>query len=581
MSTVTDTFINKRISRYEIRERIGVGGMARVYKGWDANLDRIVAIKILHEHLAEDSSFKERFEREAKLIASLNHPNVVQVYDFSVLDEGGQMISYMVMPYIPGKTLKEILEEASERGERVPQERVRDILLDIASALQYAHSRGMVHRDVKPANILFDEHGRAVLSDFGIARLVESANLTQEGATVGTPTYISPEQAAGLPVDSRADLYALGVILYEMLAGEPPFTADTNLSLILKHMSEPVPSISEKMSANNSALDALIYKAMAKNPDDRHPDAQAFANDVVGIFGGDASRVGKSIISTNEVKKVSLEDTQTLSPTETMKLDAAALPQQHPGMMRSPLGLAAFGLAIVALLAVIVLFAQRPADNPAEPNILTPVPSLPSEQNRYFTSSFSADDPTAAGWEQNDNASVIRKITPEGFYEFQSDLPNSAVTSVYSPNVHFSDGTVRVEGFLDPSSNPNSAFGIVFRFQDEQNYNVFAVDGLGRYSIWELRDAKWRELRGLKDERWTPSEFVNKQGEKNRLAITFIGGHFIGSVNDAGLADVTLEDTFKEGAVGLYLATYKTGTATAQIDTYQVSGDIPAMTGNS
>ena len=578
MSTVTDTFTNKRIGRYEIRERIGVGGMARVYKGWDANLDRTVAIKILHEHLAEDSSFKERFEREAKLIASLNHPNIVQVYDFSVVDDGGQMISYMVMPYIPGKTLKEILEELVARGERLPHERMRDILFDIASALQYAHSRGMVRRDVKPANILFDEHGRAVLSDFGIARLVESANLTQEGATVGTPTYISPEQAAGLPVDSRADLYALGVILYEMLAGEPPFTADTNLSIILKHMSDPVPSISEKMPASNSALDALIYKAMAKNPDDRHPDAQAFADDVVGIFGGDASRVGKSIISTNEVKKVSINDTLTLPPTATMK---EVVPQQHPGMMRSPLGLAAFGLAIVALLAIIFLFAQRPADKVAEPNILTPVPSLPSQENAYFTSSFSTDDPTASGWEQNDNASVIRKITPEGFYEFQSQLPSSAVASIYSPNVHFDDGTIRVEGFLDSTSNPNSAFGIVFRFQDEQNYNVFAVDGLGRYSIWELRDAKWRELRGLKDERWTLSEFVNKQGEKNRLAVTFIGGHFIGSVNDVDLADVTLEDTFKEGAVGLYLATYKTGTATALIDTYQVSGDIPAMTGNS
>ncbi|MBZ0290696.1 MAG: serine/threonine protein kinase, partial [Anaerolineae bacterium] len=344
MSTVTDTFINKRIGRYEIRERIGVGGMARVYKGWDSNLDRTVAVKILHEHLAEDTSFKERFEREAKLIASLNHPNIVQVYDFSVLDEGGQMISYMVMPYIPGKTLKEILENFSARGERMSQEAIREVLLDVSSALHYAHSRGMVHRDVKPANILFDEHDRAVLSDFGIARLIESANLTQEGATVGTPTYISPEQAAGLPVDSRADLYALGVILYEMLAGEPPFTADTNLSIILKHMSEPVPSISEKLSVNNADLDALIYKGMAKIPEDRFATAQEFANALVGVFGGDAARVGKSIISTAEVKKIRLSDTLTLPPTETVKLAASALPQaqQHPSMMRSPLGLAAF-----------------------------------------------------------------------------------------------------------------------------------------------------------------------------------------------------------------------------------------------
>jgi serine/threonine protein kinase len=581
MSTVTDTFTNKRIGRYEIRERIGVGGMARVYKGWDTNLDRTVAIKILHEHLAEDSSFKERFEREAKLIASLNHPNIVQVYDFSVLDEGGQMISYMVMPYIPGKTLKEVLENFCERDTRMSHEAIRDVLLDVASALHYAHSRGMVHRDVKPANILFDEHDRAVLSDFGIARLIESSSLTQDGATVGTPTYISPEQAAGLPVDSRSDLYALGVMLYEMLAGEPPFSGDTNLSIILKHMSEPVPSISEKLSVSNAALDALIFKTMAKNPDDRFPDAQAFADALVGVFGGDASRVGKSITSTTEVKALRLEDTQTLAPTETVKLAAAELPPQpHYGMMRTLLAVGVFGLAIAALVAVI-LITQRPTETLNEPNILTAAPTLPPATNQYFTSSFSTDDPTNAGWEQNDNASVIRKITPEGFYDFESKLTSSAVTSIYSPNVSFTDGTVRLEGMLDPSSNPNSAFGIVFRFQDEENYNVFAVDGIGRYSIWELKNAQWHELRGLDGERWTANEFVNKQGEKNRLSITFIGGHFIGSVNDQTLADVTLDDTFKAGAVGVYLATYKTGTATTLIDTYQVSGDIPAMPGNS
>jgi len=320
---------------------------------------------------------------------------------------------------------------------------------------------------------------------------------------------------------------------------------------------------------------------MAKNPDDLYPDAQAFADAVVGVFGGDASRVGNSITATAEVKKVSLNDTLTLPATKTMKMEVVPEEQPHHDLLHSPLALAAFGLAIVALLAVIVLFAQRPADTLSEPNILTPVTSLPIEENRYFTTSFDANDPTATGWEQNDNASVIRKITPEGFYLFESQLPSSAITSIYSPNVHFDDGTARVEGFLDASSNPNSAFGIVFRFQDEQNYNVFAVDGLGRYSIWELRNAQWRELRGLPDERWTLSEFVNKQGEQNRLTVTFIGGHFIGSVNDQSLADVTLEDSFPEGAVGLYLATYKTRTATAQIDTYQVSGDIPAMTGNS
>src|SRR5215813_5107371 len=135
MSAVTDTFLNKRIGRYEIRERIGSGGMARVYKGWDTNLDRTVAVKILHEHLADDATFKERFEQEAKFIASLNHPNIVQVYDFSMVKEAGQTVSYMVMPYIPGKSLRDILQDYSARGERLSHERIRDILLDVAAAL--------------------------------------------------------------------------------------------------------------------------------------------------------------------------------------------------------------------------------------------------------------------------------------------------------------------------------------------------------------------------------------------------------------------------------------------------------------
>ena len=578
MSTVTDTFINKRIGRYEIRERIGVGGMARVYKAWDSNLDRTVAVKILHEHLAEDSTFKERFEREAKFIASLNHPNIVQVYDFSVMDFGGQMISYMVMPYIAGKNLREMLEETCARGERLGHDRIRDILLEVAAALNYAHNRGMVHRDVKPANILFDEHNHAVLSDFGIARLAEAAHLTQEGATVGTPTYISPEQASGLPVDARSDLYALGVILYEMLAGEPPFSADTNLSLILKHINEPVPSISERLSVNNPDLDVLIYKAMAKNEDDRYQTAQAFADALVSVFGGDSSIVSKASGSGKIETAVPLV-TAAMPASSTAKLDT--LPVQHPGMMRTILGIAAFVLAIIALLAVIVLFAQRPTETPLATEPTAQISSMTGDESGYFVSSFSADDPTNAGWPQVDNASVIRQITPEGFYRFQSDLVSSAVTSIYDPGALYTDGTITLEGTLDESSNPNSAYGIVFRFEDERNYNVFAVDGLGRYSIWELRNANWRELRGLESERWTPSDFVNKQGQSNQLTVSFYGDQIIAAVNQELLVDLTIEAIPAGKNVGLYLATYKTGAAAANIDTYQVSGDIPSMTGNN
>src|SRR5690242_6725532 len=146
--------LNGQLDRYELRERLGSGGMARVYKAWDTNLERLVAIKILHEHLADDPTFKERFEREAKFIAGFNHPNIVQVYDFAIVNRNGVPLCYMVMSYIPGQTLREYLEEAEAKGQRIHHERIRELVNDLSSALGYAHTRGMVHRDVKPGNII-------------------------------------------------------------------------------------------------------------------------------------------------------------------------------------------------------------------------------------------------------------------------------------------------------------------------------------------------------------------------------------------------------------------------------------------
>src|SRR5215216_1003826 len=158
--------VHGQIDRYELRERLGTGGMARVYKAWDTNLQRNVAIKILHEHLADDPLFKQRFEREARFIASFNHPNIVQVYDYAVIEREGVPICYMVMSFIPGKTLRDALEDVERRGARLPRDHVHEIVNDLTSALGYAHSRGMVHRDVKPGNIILNEHNRAILTDF-------------------------------------------------------------------------------------------------------------------------------------------------------------------------------------------------------------------------------------------------------------------------------------------------------------------------------------------------------------------------------------------------------------------------------
>src|SRR5215207_546419 len=180
-------FVGSRVDRYEVQARVGTGGMARVYRAHDTNLDRTVAIKILHEHLADDPSFKERFEREAKLVASLSHPNIVQVYDFNVVwrDEFPQY--YMVMPFLPGKTLRDVLAEGAAKGELPSYDRVLEVMLSLTEALGYAHAAGMLHRDVKPANIMLTDKGKIILTDFGIARMVVSSRLTQDGVSTGTP----------------------------------------------------------------------------------------------------------------------------------------------------------------------------------------------------------------------------------------------------------------------------------------------------------------------------------------------------------------------------------------------------------
>ncbi|MEO1442450.1 MAG: serine/threonine-protein kinase, partial [Chloroflexota bacterium] len=168
----TDTLI-KSIDRYIVGERIGTGGMARVFRAKDKSLDRDVAVKVLHEHLADDDTFRARFEREAKFLASFHHPNVIQIYDYATVEEDSRYLCYMVMTYLPGNTLNDVMEENKAQDRLMPQQQVLQIIKDIAAALDYAHAAGMVHRDVKPGNILFDERGRAILTDFGIARMVE------------------------------------------------------------------------------------------------------------------------------------------------------------------------------------------------------------------------------------------------------------------------------------------------------------------------------------------------------------------------------------------------------------------------
>lgn len=274
----------KTLGKYEVIERLGRGGMAEVYKGYHAALDRYVAIKLLHPFLADDPEFKDRFEKEARHVARLRHPNIVQVFDFEY-DQQGESY-YMVMELINGPTLKDRLFELAANDQRYAIEESVRIISDTANALSYAHKRSMIHRDVKPANLMLDDDERIVLTDFGIAKIVTGAQFTASGGMVGTPAYMAPEQGLGEAGDERSDLYSLGVIFYQMVTGRLPYDADTPLAIILKHLNEPIPNL-RLMEPNLPEWAVRVtIKAMEKDPEKRYQTAEEFLEDLRRGLGG-------------------------------------------------------------------------------------------------------------------------------------------------------------------------------------------------------------------------------------------------------------------------------------------------------
>jgi tRNA A-37 threonylcarbamoyl transferase component Bud32 len=263
----------KTLGKYRIIARLGRGGMAEVYKAYQPGLDRYVAVKVMHSHLSDEEDFVGRFKREASAVANLRHPNIVQVYDFDIETE----LYYMVMEYIEGPTLKSELKERSIKGQIFSNKETARIFSALASAIDYAHGRGMVHRDLKPANIMFTKDGQVVLTDFGIARIMGATRYTVTGAISGTPAYMSPEQGQGERGDERSDIYSLGVILYEMVTGAVPFDADTPFAIIMKHINDPLPMPRALNPHIPEGVERVILKALSKNPDDRYQTASDMA----------------------------------------------------------------------------------------------------------------------------------------------------------------------------------------------------------------------------------------------------------------------------------------------------------------
>ncbi len=324
--------MNPTIPDYTITRLLGQGGMAEVYAGLDPELDRPVAIKLIHPRLAVDAQFEERFRREARLVASLRHPHIVQVYDYQVTDNG----PVMVMEFLPGGSLKERLDDLRGQGQRLPLAEAARITGALASALDYAHRQGAVHRDVKPANVLFDREGAPVLADFGIARILDDeSGLTQPGTLIGTPAYLSPEQAAGEVVGPASDLYSLGIVLYEMVTGAPPFQGTTT-AILTGHASAPPPPAASRVVGLPAAVDEILRRALAKSPADRFPSGAALAQALRNAIGAAIGETGVAAPLTDQPTLIEAPQTTpgaTPAPTATQPAPQPASTSQNDDPM--------------------------------------------------------------------------------------------------------------------------------------------------------------------------------------------------------------------------------------------------------
>jgi serine/threonine protein kinase len=342
--------------RYEIGAVIGRGGMAEVHEGRDLRLGRRVAIKILRPDLAKDPSFQARFRREAQSAASLNHPNIVAVYDtgqdtLSPEGDNGEpavVVPYIVMEFVDGMTLRQIVAS----GRRLLPERALEITAGILSALDYAHRHGIVHRDIKPANVMLTRTGDVKVMDFGIARAINdvSSTMTSASAVMGTAQYLSPEQARGEVVDARSDLYSTGVVLFELLTGRPPFTGDSAVAIAYQHVSE-MPAIPSTIDPGVSPeIDAVVMRALAKRADDRYQSASDFRADVERAIAGSPVTAAIPTIVADQTAMMTPLDASGIN-TENKKVSSNGRKGRSSGVFWV-LSLIAIGAAIIGAVVI-------------------------------------------------------------------------------------------------------------------------------------------------------------------------------------------------------------------------------------
>jgi serine/threonine-protein kinase len=354
--------------RYELGDTLGYGGMSEVHRGRDTRLSRDVAVKVLRADLARDPQFQMRFRREAQNAAALNHPAIVAVYDTGEVESEFGPLPYIVMEFVDGQTLREIVKGTGP----LSHQRVMEVMADVCAALDFSHRHGIIHRDVKPANVMITRGGAVKVMDFGIARaLADGQNMTQTAAVIGTAQYLSPEQARGEAVDARSDVYAAGCVLFELLTGEPPFSGDSPVAVAYQHVREDVRRPSEVNPDVPPALDSIVLKAMSKNPANRYQSAAEMRSDLVRVLRGQRPLAPQ--VMTDEERTALLHGGGPGMAGATRRLPSPttrhAAPPDWSGEAtgRGTGRLVGIGLGVAALIAVIAFVATRLFGGPGSP----------------------------------------------------------------------------------------------------------------------------------------------------------------------------------------------------------------------
>ncbi|HLO13243.1 MAG TPA: serine/threonine-protein kinase [Anaerolineales bacterium] len=513
---------------YRIINQIGKGGMATVYKAYQASVDRYVAIKILPSQLAESPEFAARFHQEARIIAKLEHPHILPVFDYGESDG----VAYFVMRYLDAGTLKDKMEF----GRPLPLDEIDRIFTQLTDALSYAHAHGVVHRDLKPANALIDSSGNVFLTDFGIAKLLESASprLTQTDAIMGTPAYISPEQAQARPVDQRSDIYSLGIILYEMVTGGVPFTADTPLAVLFKHISDPLPLPSLVKPDIPPSVEKVILKALSKNPQDRFATAAEFL-----------AAWKRALEEKGTVRAIPTNQTQ-IQPTSAPR--AASKAGKPTVWIVGCLAGLCLLFSVAGVAAVAFNWENLSFLNPAT---ATPIPPTdvppPTEAVNYTGSALLKDDFSSSQWgtgtDKDSSIEYVSNALQMIVYTknwFVWSTPNDRSYQ----NIHL-EVTV-----INHGTDPTTAFGIICnKKSSEATFYYFAITPARQYAIAKAT-AGQNDVFLTNNDQWTTSDAITKNASSYRLGADCGNGKLALYVDGQRIASVS-DTTYTSGEVAL------------------------------